>query len=86
VLGPEALAAASLHVRTVRSEALTLFFFHTLDAAPSALQRDARADDPATGHAATQPAHGAALRPRRFMPSAAPWRSKAPIAATLCEQ
>jgi len=42
VLCPEALAAASLHVRTVRSDALTLFFLHTLDAAPSALERDAR--------------------------------------------
>ena len=45
VLGAEALAAASLHVRTLRSDALTLFFYHTIDAAPSALQKDARVDN-----------------------------------------
>jgi len=42
VFGPEARAAASLHVRTLRSDAVTLFFFHTLDAAPCALEKDAR--------------------------------------------
>ena len=44
VLGPDARAAASLCVRTLRSDALTLFFYHTLDAAPSAMERDACAN------------------------------------------
>ena len=43
VLGAEAHATASTRVRTERNDALTIMFFHTIDAAPSALQRDARA-------------------------------------------